>query len=165
MSEVALSNGGWDLEEIGHQLRDPALTYERYAQICRDLGYMHYAVGQASAAIKFAIGDAVLLGEQVIGQEAFQAIEEMQVSEQVRSECVRIARQVPRSRRRLKTLTWSHHRAVAALEPAAQKEWLKAAEEQNLSHHALREALREGAPPEPRTRCRCCGRELLDQAG
>jgi hypothetical protein len=159
VSEVALSNGGWNLQELGHELRDPTLTYSRYSEICADLGHMHYAVGQASAAIKFAIGDAILMGEQLFREEAYQAIEEIGASEEVRRECVRVAAAIPRSRRRLRTLTWSHHRAVAAIKDVKeQEEWLKRAEREHISHHALRDALR---PPREETKtCECCGRIL-----
>jgi len=70
-----------------------------------------------------------------------------------------VAQRVPRSRRR-KGLSWSHHRAVAALDPPEQKEWLKRAVDDSLSHHQLREALRNGAAPVDREICPSCGRFL-----
>jgi hypothetical protein len=142
----------WTLSEIGLRLNDPDLPYERYQDLCYMLGRFHEAV-------RFAIGDAIRLGEALYGEEAFQAIEEMGLSEEARKEYVRVAQKVPRSRRR-KGLSWSHHRAVAALEPAEQKEWLKRAEDERLSHHQLRDELRNGAEPKPIQTCRCCGRTL-----
>lgn len=145
----------WDLSAIGLRLSDPDLPYERYAELCWMLGKMHEAV-------RFAIGDAILYGEELYGEESYQAIEEMGLSEEARREYVRVAIRVPRSRRR-KALSWSHHRAVAALEPAQQKEWLRRAEDESLSHHALREELRDSGTSGPSPRpaiCRCCGQNL-----
>ena len=42
----------------------------------------------------------------------------------------------PPHRRRRRQLDWSHHRAVAALPPAEQTEWLRTAERERLSHHS-----------------------------
>jgi len=80
-------------------------------------------------------------------------------SEDARQEYVRVAQRVPPSRRR-KGLSWSHHRAVAALEPDAQKDWLKRAKDEGLSHHQLRDEMRNGAEPRQSVTCRCCGRAL-----
>jgi hypothetical protein len=79
------------------------------------------------------------------------------LSEEGRREFMRVSERVPRSTRRA-SLSWSHHRAVAALPPAEQKTWLKTAADQRLSHAALRDALREGEPAAELTSCRCCGR-------
>ena len=142
----------WTLSEIGLKVHDPELPYERFQDLCYMLGRFHEAV-------RFAIGDAIIQGEVLYGESAFQAIEEMGLSEEARSEYVRVAQRVAPSRRR-KGLSWSHHRAVAALSPPEQKEWLKRAREEGLSHHALRDELRNGAPPKEVSTCRCCGRSL-----
>ena len=157
MSVPAERNGGWDLSSIGLKLRDPHLPYEDFEQLCWMLGRFHEAV-------RFAIGDALLVGPELYGEECEQAYEAMQLSEDARLEYARVSRRVPYSRRR-KGLSWSHHRAVAALDPPEQKEWLRRAAEQNLSHHQLRDALREGGisqtspSPDP-SLCSCCGRPL-----
>ena len=150
MSVPAVSED-WSLSEIGLRLTDPDLPYERFSELC-------YLLGRFHEAVRFAIGDAILYGEEMYGDEAHQAIEEMNLSEDARQEYVRVATKVPRSRRR-KGLSWSHHRAVAALPPPEQKEWLKRAVEEGLSHHQLRDELRNGEPKEER-RCRCCGARL-----
>lgn len=142
----------WDLSEIGLRLLDPDLSLERFTDLCWTLGRFHEAV-------RFAIGDALIQGEELYGAEAFQAFEALQLSEDAMMEYRRVASKVPRARRR-KGLSWSHHRAVASLEPPAQKEWLKRAVDEGLSHHALRDELRNGGPPKVSTICRCCGREL-----
>jgi len=137
---------------IGLHLARPDLPYDQYEALCVLLGRMHEAV-------RFAIGDAIILGEKLYKEAAYQAIEGMGLSETARREYVRVAEQVPRSTRR-KDLSWSHHRAVAALKPPAQKEWLARASSERLSHHALRDALRNGAEPARTGVCRCCHRPL-----
>jgi hypothetical protein len=138
---------------VGLHLADPDLTYERFEALCVLLGKMHEAV-------RFAIGDAIMQGEKLYRERAYQAIEQMGLSENARLEYVRVSEKVPRSVRR-KDLSWSHHRAVAALDVPEQRQWLKTASEQRMSHHALREALRNGEPPAaPSNVCRCCHRPL-----
>lgn len=148
-------NGGWDLSSIGLKLRDPDLPIEDFSQLCWMLGRFHEAV-------RFAIGDALIAGEQLYGDDAYQSFEELNLSEDARFEYRRVSAKVPFSRRR-KGLSWSHHRAVASLEPPEQKQWLRRAAEENLSHHQLRDALRAGGatPRRPSSpRCECCKRPL-----
>lgn len=141
---------------LSAELHDPHLTLERYGEICFLLGRLHEEV-------RFAMGDAIVKGEMHFGEECYQMIEHMNLSEEARREYVRVSTRVPRSRRR-KDLSWSHHRAVAALEPVKQKAWLKRASEEQLSHHALRLELREAGDSLPASpalsQCRCCGRPL-----
>lgn len=136
----------------GLLLTDPNLPYDKFEALCALLGRMHEAV-------RFAIGDAILLGEHLYKELAYQAIESMGISEEARAEYVRVAMKVPRSARR-DDLSWSHHRAVAPLPYNEQRKWLKTASDRSMSHHQLREALRDGAVPEPPTICRCCHRPL-----
>jgi len=142
----------WNLSALGLKLSDPELPYERFEVICATLGHAH-------AAIKFAVGDAILYGEELYGERAYQAFELLNLSEESMRECARVSARVPMSRRR-KGVSWSHHRAVAALPPPEQKEWLGRIKEQGLSHHALRDALRNGRPPKQSLVCRCCGKSL-----
>lgn len=154
------SNGGYDLTAIGLKLTDPDLPYEQFQDLCWMLGRFHEAV-------RFAIGDAIKLGEELYGEKVYQALELLNLSEAGRQEYVRVAGRVPRSYRR-KDLSWSHHRAVAALAPLEQKAWLKRAADENLSHHQLRDALRSGgvhiqpagSMNPARETCTCCGKEL-----
>lgn len=139
----------WDLSAVGLQILDPEIEYEDFAHLCSILGAMHEAV-------RFAIGDAILQGEHLFGERSYQAFEKFQLSEEAMKEYVRVAQRVPRSRRR-KGLSWSHHRAVAALPPGEQKEWLRKAVDSGMSHHSLRSALRNGQPEPQRERCPTCG--------
>lgn len=143
---------GCSLTVTGLRITDPNLQIEDFTHICFVLGQLHESV-------RFAIGDAILYAEELYGQDGYQAIDALALSEEAMREYVRVSQRVPKSRRR-KHLSWSHHRAVAALPPPEQKEWLTKAEKEGLSHHALRGALRNGADPIPSTKCRCCGRDL-----
>ena len=136
---------------VSVELRDPALTYSRYEEICTFLGVVN-------TEVRFAIGDAILMGPELFGDEAYQAMENLQLSEAGRQEYARVSSKIPPSLRR-KNLSWSHHRAVASIKGYdRRKEILKHAADQNLSHHALRDELRNGAEPKAATHCRCCGR-------
>ena len=152
MTEVALPDAHWDLTGVGLRITDPDLSYSEFEHLCGVLGALHEAV-------RFAIGDAIIQGEHLFGESAYQAFERFQLSEEAMKEYVRVAQRVPRSRRK-KGLSWSHHRAVAALEPAAQKEWLKRAADEDLSHHELRAVLRNGTDPQEVECCPTCGKRL-----
>jgi hypothetical protein len=151
VSEVSVSEP-WSLSAIGLRLTDPDLPYSEFEHLCFMLGGIH-------GAVRFAIGDAIRLGEELYGEEAHQAFELLNLSEAGRQEYVRVSSRVPRTRRR-KDLSWSHHRAVAALDPVEQKSWLKRAADEQLSHHQLRDELRNGAAPNSVKTCRCCHRPL-----
>jgi len=146
---VALEQAG-ALTPTGLTLTDPDLPIGQAEAIGTLLGRMHMSV-------RFAIGDWLLFIENVYPQEWSQLAEVLGLSTDTRREYMRVSERVPRSRRRPK-LDWSQHRAVAALPPPEQKEWLKKAEVEQLSHHALRDALREGKPDVTPSSCRCCGR-------
>lgn len=149
MGEVAVPSQ-W---AVSAELRTPGLTYERFEEICAFLGVVN-------TEVRFAIGDALLLGPEHFGEEAYQALELLNISEESKKEYLRVSRQVPPTLRR-RGVDWSHHRAVAALPTNQEKrEWLRKVAEDGLSHHALRDALRNGAPPKEVSECRCCGRPL-----
>ena len=134
------------------ELRSPDLTYQRFEEICTFLGVVN-------TEVRFAIGDAILMGPELFGAEAYQAIERLQLSEDGRQEYARVSQKIPPSLRR-KDISWSHHRAVASIEGYdTKREILKRAAQQGMSHHALRDELRNGEA-EPATHCKCCGKRL-----
>lgn len=142
-----------DQWSVSLELRSPDLSYGRYEEICTFLGVVN-------TEVRFAIGDAILMGPELFGERAYQALERLQLSEEGRQEYARVSAKVPPSLRR-KDVSWSHHRAVAAVEGYERKrEILKRAADEGLSHHALRDELRNGAEPRASSRCRCCGREM-----
>ena len=138
------------LTPTGLTLTDPDLPIGQAEAIGALLGRMHMSV-------RFAIGDWLLFCENVYPEQFSQLISVLGLSNDSWREYMRVSERVPQSRRRPK-LEWSTHRAVAALPPPEQKEWLKKAEVEQLSHHALRDALRNGKAEVVHTNCRCCGR-------
>jgi hypothetical protein len=148
---VQLEHAG-ALTPTGLTLTDPDMPIEQAEAIGTLLGRMHMSV-------RFAIGDWLLFVENVYPSEWSQLSTVLGLSERTCRDYMRVSERVSRSRRRPK-LDWSQHRAVAALPPPEQKEWLRKAEDERLSHHALRDALRNGRPEIVPTHCRCCGREL-----
>lgn len=139
------------LTPTGLTLTDPNLPIREAENIGFLLGRMHMSV-------RFAIGDWLLFIEAVYPNEWSQLAEVLGLSVDTRREYMRVSERVARSRRRPK-LDWSQHRAVAALPAPEQKEWLKKAEDERMSHHALRDALRNGKPRAERRECPCCHRE------
>jgi hypothetical protein len=93
-------------------------------------------------AAKFWIGDWILQGEALWGEEVYQYIEAINISEASRQQYARIAQRIP-AERRVEGLSWSHHRAVVALEPDEQDLWLKRALDSGWSKFELEEHLRE----------------------
>jgi len=152
VTDLALPDAHSHLSGVALRITDPNLSYGEFEHLCGVLGALHEAV-------RFAIGDAIIQGEHLFGESAYQAFERFQLSEEAMKEYVRVAQRVPRSRRK-KGLSWSHHRAVAALEPAAQKEWLKRAADEEMSHHDMRAALRNGTDPQEVECCPTCGKRL-----
>ena len=143
------SNGA--LRTTGLYLSDPNITYDQLEAVGALLGRMHQS-------LRFAIGDWLLLVENRFPERWAQAAEVLGISEEGMREYLRVSERVPRSIRREK-LSWSHHRAVATLEPKQQKQWLKRAEDERLSHHRLRDELRVEPEQEPE-RCPTCHRPL-----
>lgn len=139
------------LRTTGLYLNDPNISYDQLEAVGGLLGRMHQS-------LRFAIGDYLRMLEEMFPERFSQGAEVLEISEEGLREYLRVSEKVPRSVRREK-LSWSHHRAVAALEPPEQKQWLRRAETERLSHHQLRDALRTDQPPDPGV-CRCCHRTL-----
>ncbi len=127
-------------------------------------------LGRMHMSVRFAIGDWLLFIEQVYPNEWSQMATVLEMDHRTVRDYMRVSERVPKSVRRPK-LDWSQHRAVAALQRVngrgesvpdykAQREWLKKAETERMSHHQLRDALRNGTPQIEQTACRCCGRPL-----
>jgi hypothetical protein len=144
------------LSSTGLRLTDPDMTYEAFSNLCTYLGESYSTVREADTALKWAIGDAIIQGEALFGHRSYQAFEELKMSEEVMKECARVAQRVAPSVRRAR-VPWSQHRAVAAQPPDKQRELLRAVAEEGMSHHQLRDRLRNGVEARAQS-CRCCGR-------
>jgi hypothetical protein len=145
------------LTSTGLRLTNPDMTWEAFEALCETLGQHYATVREADWALKFAIGDAIVQGEALFGERSYQAFEHFGMSEEVMRECARVAQRVAPSIRRAR-VPWAQHRAVAAQEPVRQRELLKQVAEESMSHHQLRDVLRNGAEPRAQSTCRCCGR-------
>lgn len=137
------------LRTTGLFLSDPNISYEQLEAVGALLGRMHQS-------LRFAIGDYLRMLEERFHEQFSQGAEVLGISEEGMREYLRVSEKVPRSVRR-EELSWSHHRAVAALEVPEQKEWLERASTERLSHHQLRDALRTEEETDPAV-CRCCKR-------
>lgn len=113
---------------------DPEAIYATVERLCRFFG-------RSLDANRFWIGDLLLFGEGILGDRFDQAAEALGLRPPTVLDYLRVAERVPRSRRR-EGLHYSHHRAVAALEPDAQTYWLDKAETDELSVQQLEDALR-----------------------
>lgn len=117
-----------------------------------------YALGEAHRAVQFAVGDYILEGEKLFGQDAYQLQESLGISEEQRRQWVRVAERIPLERRRPE-LTWAHHREVAAQEPDDQDAWLEQAVANNWTKGEMVAHMKpNGSAPEPRgANCPNCG--------
>ena len=104
LDELA-ANGA--LRTTGLYLTNPDLTYNQLEAVGGLLGRMHQS-------LRFAIGDWLMLMEARFPDKFSQAAEVLGISEAGMQEYLRVSQKVPRSIRR-ENLSWSHHRAVAAL--------------------------------------------------
>jgi len=117
-----------------------------------------FALGEAQRSIQFAIGDYILAGEHLFGQEAYQLQESLGISVEQRRQYVRVSERIPIGRRRVE-LTWSHHREVAAMDPADQDAWLEDAVTNGWNKQELASHMKPDTPTE-REVCPQCGRPL-----
>lgn len=138
LSLQALEEAG-ALTPTGLRLVDPELPYDRYEAV----GVLLH---KARESLQWAIGDWLLLGETLYGDEAYQAFEVLDMSPEGRSQYLRCALVFPHHRRRTE-LSWSHHRTLIALEPKEQDRWLALAIKNDWSNHMMAAHLREDRGP------------------
>ena len=135
------------------------MTYEEWVQ-------KGWQLAQIREAVAWAIGDWIRFGEQHFGEKYAQAVDVLGMNEGTARNLVWVAEHVAPERRR-PDLSWSHHAAVAPLEPAAQVEVLAwAAGEQGGEQHTrddVRQRVAEiraavtGKPVEVWVQCPTCG--------
>lgn len=136
----------------GLQLTDPDTTFEEWSQFGHRIG----AFGRWH---RFALGDWILFGEALFGEDASQGLEAtasdrydvgMRVTGlalDTLKNYVRICQLVPLPVRRVE-LDFSIHEAVAALEREDQIYWLDQAVVNSYTREELRQAIRDSkAPP------------------
>lgn len=126
------------LTVAGLQLDDPDIPFETLEAIGRMLG-------QLRDMTAFALGDLVLFTEATHAELVGQLAEATGRSPDTLQNYVRVSTRVPFGRRvmGLDGLTWSHHEAVATLDPPDQDRLLARAQDQRWNVMELREAKRE----------------------
>ncbi len=121
-----LSRVGWRLAQ--------SMTFEEWIQIGETLRTI-------KGSLFWWIGDWLNFGEQKWGEMYAQALETTNYDYATLADAKWVASRVELSRRR-ETLSWSHHRDVAALEAEKQEIWLDKADKNQWSRAELREAIR-----------------------
>lgn len=101
-------------------------------------------ISAAERACKFAIGDLMIAASGHYGEKYARWAEvtgmELQTLQDIASTC----RRVPLHLRRTSTLSFTHHREVAALPAPEQEKWLGIAEAQGVSSDRLRKSIQLG---------------------
>ena len=93
-------------------------------------------------ATQWWLGDWLNTGERRYGEMYSQALDATDYAYQTLRDAAWVAGKVELSRRR-DSLSWSHHKEVAACEPDEQEMWLELAEREGLPQKALRQRIRE----------------------
>ncbi len=94
----------------------------------------------AQASLPWLLGDCLNAGELAFGQDYTQALPVTRKAESLKVYMWVAAKVSPVTR--VTDLHWSHHRAVAKLEPSEQARWLERAREGDWSSRALMDALK-----------------------
>lgn len=97
---------------------------------------------QADAAVQWWVGDWLLYGESKWGEAYTQAVEATGLRPETLKACQWVASKFNKVRRRT-NLQFSHHRDVAALDPADADRLLDQAESEGLSTRELRAKVKE----------------------
>lgn len=126
-TDIALTETGWDPQR--------ELNFEEWLEEGRRLV-------QINRASQWGIGDWLLYGAHRYGEKYVNAALATGYDEQTLKNMRRVASMFEKSRRR--DLSWSHHEAVAALEPAEQDRVLDDAEHNEWTREELRKALGGG---------------------
>ena len=92
-------------------------------------------------SIHWLIGDWLNYGERRFGEQYAQAMADTGFDYQTLANDKWVASRISPARRR-EELSFSHHLAVARLEPVEQEAWLVASEQRGLTRDELREVLR-----------------------
>jgi hypothetical protein len=119
------------------------ITYDQYEAI----GTLLFQWGEGW---RWAVGDWLIQGHGLFGDEFYQASEVLNLSVRQRQQMMRVSERIPPGpRRRVPELRWSHHRAVASLEPEEADGWLKQAIEKKWTKAELEDNVKDRVPEPP----------------
>jgi hypothetical protein len=154
---TAFEQAGAVVTETSLKLARPGeLTWEQYERLGSFLGQL----GQAYC---WWVGDFLLYGEDVFGEEYAQIEASLPHSMHTLENYRSVAKRIPPERRR-RGLSFGVHETVAYLEPQEREAWLDRAEVEGWKRDSLREAIRDakalGSGEEEPKRCPCCGKDL-----
>ena len=121
----------------------PPFNKDTWCQDGMQLVYWAIALRDARDEVRFKIGDWFNEGEGILSDEAYGYLRGFE-DVTVRQYSWVAGRVSPDTR--VAELSWSHARAVAALEPPKQREWLEKAQEENLSSKGLYQAIHGEKP-------------------
>jgi hypothetical protein len=135
LKSSALEEAGAVVTETSLRLSDPtALTWEHFERLGQFLG----TLGQAYC---WWVGDLLVYGEEIFGEEFAQIEATLPHSEHTLQNYRWVASRIPRTRRRT-SLGFGVHEAVAALEPKERDHWLDLAEQHGWKRQDMRNARR-----------------------
>lgn len=120
--------------KLGIDFSHIVLTRDDYEQF-------GYVLGEVHKQVQFAIGDYLNAGVKFFGDDAYQLSESLDIGPSSKEQYMWVASKIEPERRRPE-LSWSHHRSVAALEPAEQDRWLSDAIENRWSRGDMDERMR-----------------------
>jgi hypothetical protein len=134
-------------------------------------------IGAVGRSVQWLLGDWITYGNERFGERYARASRITGYDPQTLMNMVYVASRFPISRRR-ENLSWSHHEALAALDPSEQDGWLDQADEHRWSVSDLRGMLRlsrkrmlseqseieavpaDARPIVPLMKCPRCGEEI-----
>jgi hypothetical protein len=131
---TALEAAGAIVTETSLQLYDPELPWADYERLGQFLGQMN-------RACSWWVGDLVLFGEQIYGEQYAQIEVSLGLAPQTIANRASVARHIPPERRRA-SLAFGVHAEVAYLEPRERDQWLDRAEREHWTRAKLREEMR-----------------------
>lgn len=135
-------------------------------------------IGAIGRSVQWLLGDWIAYGNERFGERYARASRITGYDPQTLMNMVYVASRFATSRRR-ENLSWSHHEALAALEPPEQEGWLeqaashrwsvsdlrgmlRLARKRDLSERAKLEVLKAGEPVAvPQVRCPRCGERFV----
>lgn len=137
--QSALEQAGAIVTDTSLRISNPIeLTWEQYEKLGNFLG----TLGRAYC---WWVGDFLIYGEEIFGEEFAQIEESLPHSEGTLMNYRSIAKHIPPRRRRA-ALSFSVHEAVAYIEPAEADKLLDQAEENRWKRDQMRDARRELFP-------------------
>ena len=145
-----LGEFGIIIEGLG-QLERGELELDGYLNLSEKLLNLDSGFTEISQnLIPWKIGDTLNYGEALFGEKWSQAVDPAKHNLKTCGNRMRVAKAIPKSRRRENELSFSHHAEVYKLDPSDQVKYLQIAIDDDMSVSALRELITGSFPTERR---------------